>query len=159
MSYRYYQGAPGRRYCWAVDPTFICPNGALKYSSADEEWEVPEPFMRAAEILDVFPSSLVKMVVRGHRNNRRLRENGRLTDRCETCGTRMKREGFRAWIEQDKRPEDLGTSDQITLRLGGSPSHIVKTIYFDTKKEAVAWALDESRISKAIAKEPSIDGK
>jgi hypothetical protein len=165
MSWRYYEGAPGRRYCWAIDPTFTCPNGTLKYPTADDDWEIPEPFMRAAEILDMYPGLLLRMVVKAHRNNRRLRENGRLTDRCETCGRRMERKGFRAWAEEDAgagRTGLQGVSDELTRAFGGKPSNILKVIYFDTKKEAVAWALEESRISRAVAAEAkggSIDVK
>ena len=152
MSYRYYNGAPGRRYCYAADPTFVCPYGQLKVST-DEQWEVPEAFAQAAALLDVFPDNLVRLVVRGHRNNRRARIDGKLTDRCDNCGHRMDRLGFRCWIEQDRPPEHWGTSDQITRSLGGTPSEIVKTVYLDTKKEARSWALEESRISKAAAAE------
>lgn len=153
MSYRYYQGAPGRRYCYAPDPTFTCPYGQLKYTTENEEWSAPEPFMQAAALLDVFPDSLVRLVVRGHRNNRRARIDGKLTDRCDNCGHRMERLGFRCWVEQDKPPGQFGTSDEITSRLGGTPTEIVKTVYLDTKKEARSWALEESRISKATAAE------
>jgi hypothetical protein len=63
----------------------------------------------------------------------------------------MERLGFRCWIERDKSPEEYGTGDHITERLGGSPSHIGKVLYLDTKKEARAWALENSQVSKAAA--------
>lgn len=153
MSYHYYEGAPGTRYCWALDPTFICPISQLKYDTADEQWSVPDEFTAAANLLGVEPSSLLRLMVRGHRNNRRMRIDGKLTDRCETCGHKMERKGFRTWSERDRtepREGVGGVSDDLTRRFGGTPSEILKTIYFDTKKEARAWALENSQVSQAI---------
>lgn len=150
-SYRYYDAGGGRHFCYAVAPTFLCPYGQLKVPTADEDWEVPEPFMQAAQALDVMPAALLGMVVRGHRNNRRLRVNGQLTDRCETCGHKMDRLGFRCWEETPKAPSGL---DNVASRLGSAPpTDIVRTVYVDTKKEAREWAYEEMRIAKSVAKE------
>lgn len=147
-NYRYFNGAPGVRCCIAVHPTFVCPYSQLNLSTADEEWEVPAPLLQAATQLGMYPGLLVRLVVRGHRNNRRMREGERLTDRCENCGARMERRGFHCWIEQDKPREHYGTSDRMTEAIGGTPKIILKTLYLPTKKEAREWAFEESKLSK-----------
>jgi ribosomal protein S14 len=103
----------------------------------------------------MYPELLARIVARGHSSNRRLRHAGKLTDRCDHCGSRMERLGFRCWIEHDRPREQYGTADRLTEAIGGSPRTVLKTLYLPTRKEAREWAYEEAKISKqAVASQP-----
>lgn len=166
----YYAGGDGTRFCFAKEPSFVCPNGRSLWDCHDLATgevtvverqagermgitftrHVTDAQRRAAAELGMDPECLASLILRGHSSNwGRRRVDGKLTDQCKACGTKMERLGFRCWIEHDKAAEDYGTGDRITETLGGTPSITTKSFYLDTKKEARSWAIEESRISKS----------
>jgi hypothetical protein len=158
-TYWVYTASDGRRYCWNKEPTFSCPLVDPLADRPDPDGDPVSPFGRgideAAAALSVAPADLAGVLRRAHRSTsgkgtRRRRVGGRLTDLCDVCGRRMKRLGFRAWIEVPDTSERTGT--QITRMMFGAAYWPVRdsSRYFDTKKEAQSWALDEKRLHDAI---------
>lgn len=149
-SYRYYQGAPGVRFCFAVHPTFQCP---LAMHSPDA---IRADVRAAAELLGTDAGGLGVAIARGHRSvgTRQRDLAGKLTDRCDSCGAKMDRPGFATWVKTDLADgeDELGIGVRRNL-FGGRPWRQTPTRYFDTKAEAREWALEEARTSKAAAGE------
>lgn len=163
MSYWYIDGKDGRHYCYAKEPTFLCPMGE------PTEYVVPAPegsetegahvlkdatkaaVTAAAEQLGMDPVLLGMIVKRGHSHRHgRRRVDGRLTDQCVACGARMERKGFRVWIEALPTEEDA--QSRIADRLGFSGYRPVpgSSFYLDTKKEAAQWARDEAKLERMV---------
>jgi hypothetical protein len=136
--YFYFRGADGRRYCWNKEPTYTCPIGAAERLGDILEMAAEEVGVKADWLL-----------ARIRHSPWRARVDGRLTENCETCGHRMRREGFRYWIEAE--PSKNATEDQ---RLAASIHHrltgdgfvqVSGPWYASTRKGARAWARTRSR--------------
>lgn len=150
--YWYIEGADGRHYCYAKEPSFVCPIG-----SADRLGDLFDTACEEAGI------SKEWMLRRLRHNGYRARVNDRLTDRCESCGHKLDRLGFRCWIEEPYTREDLRDSSvRVTVQLnktlsGNTPFKTVKSFHLDTKREAQRWAREEVALTKAI-KEEEVNG-
>jgi hypothetical protein len=149
MSYRYYAGAVGARFCYAVQPTYLCPLGEPDLEAVEAPWQA------AARELGCSPVYLAREIRRAHRSHRIGRErdaDGKLTDRCTVCGARMERHGFAAWSEA---PDPEEYRQRIADRLGFAMAVVQSTPrrYFERKREAMEWAREESKISRAAAVE------
>lgn len=165
LRYRYYEGKDGRHYCYAPHPTFACPLAdPVVYQPSDDgegegTWtlrdETREAIYAAAQALGVEPVDLAKMLRTMHQRRGQARRRdaaGKLTDTCDTCGGKLKRLGFRAWIEREPREEELTSSDRIGQQFNGRPNwRTDETHYFGTKKEAIEWAREESKIERTTA--------
>lgn len=144
MRSRYFAGANGAQFSYAVEPSYTCP-------LAPES----EPKLltgAAAALLDCDGGKLAKILERAHASHRQGRERddaGRLTDRCAICGARMERVGFVAWADEPDTDEARG---RIGSRLGINVMRTLKPRrYFDRKKDAIEWAREESKIHRAAA--------
>lgn len=140
-----------RRWHWHKEPTFRCPN--------EETWNRDEEIVRrdaqlhaAASELGADPVLLAQMLTHRHRSGGGNREkiDGRYTGRCRICGAKLIRRGYFAWID-DAIPKRKMTDEErrqaaIAERLGGAPPRrrVGEPRYFDTKKQAEAWARTES---------------
>ena len=153
----YLSGPDGLRVNWNKAPTFQCPNAdAVTYTAAEDggegTWTLQRPeIAAAAAALGADPVLLAKLLRQRHASISagRLRVDGRLTDRCAICGTKMTRKGFRAWIDQDS---DDAASQRVARRLGlDGPRTTVRTTWHPTKTEAQAWARHELKRARARA--------
>lgn len=168
-NYRYWDGPEGTRYCFNIEPTFICPNAEpvkphkIDWPEGDEHtWtSPPENVRQAAHLLGMQPVKLGNMIRKAHQSFTHTREriDGKLTNRCACCGTKMDRLGFRVWIERPKAEEELTAGDRtssgVAQRLGfsGERTVIIRSAYTDTKREAKQWCLDERATAQAVAEE------
>jgi len=164
-SYRFFRGAGERRFCFAVHPTFVCPladpNPERPAGDVGSPWGLG--IDEAAQAMGCAPGHLAEILRLAHRRRRAERErgpDGRLTDNCTVCLSKMRRLGFRAWVTDPIAQEDLRAEQRSSLaisqRLGGhyDPRVTVGEVrWFDTKKEAREWAREESRIHNAQAAE------
>lgn len=142
-NYHYYRGADGQRFCYAAEPTYQCPLAE------------PGATGSAAEALGCDAAKLAQMIRRAHSRSGAGRDrdaDGRLTERCQTCGAKLVRVGYAAWAEE---PDPEEYRERIAERLGfDRPMRQSKPRrYFDVKREAMAWAREEAAISKAVAEE------
>jgi hypothetical protein len=138
--YWYVPGNDGRRYCYAKEPTFVCPVGNVKLEGPDDpepgHYVVTETVEQAAMLLGVEPRFLTGKL---RHSAERSRVDGRLTDACASCGHKLERLGYRIWVEA-KAPKD-GAASRINRRLGGDGFVTVEgSWYRGTKKEAQEWA-------------------
>ena len=156
--YWYIEGADGRRYCYAKDPTYLCPMGDPVVYERSEDSEDSEPVPRltldvmvpAAERLGMDQMLLAKVIGSAHlrAGAGRARIDGRLTDICATCGHKLIRKGFRYWIEAKPRTADSQT--RIAQRLGFSDYRQVEgSWYANTKRDAQTWAQGRARHASA----------
>lgn len=164
-NYRYWNGPGGTRYCFNVEPTFVCPNvePVRPTNLRDEQgWtSPPENVRQAANLLGMQPVKLGRMIRKAHHSFTHTRERveGKLTDRCACCGTKMDRLGFRVWVERPKTEDELTaqdrTSSHVAERLGfsGERTVTVRSAYTDTKREAKQWCLEEKATAQAVAEE------
>lgn len=149
MSGHWYVGdAAGSRFNWAKEPAFRCPLAELAL-------ERPGDFEPAAELLDLTGERLARIFERAHARGfgYRRRVDDRLTDECQQCGHKMRRLGFRAWIDE---PGSWGGHSDATRALNealgnGPPRRLVRETWHKTKKEAEAWARHECSRAKAAA--------
>ena len=150
---RYIQAPDGHRYHWATNPTFECPHAdAIVYTAADDgdgegTWtlrpDTAAAITTAAAVLGADPLLLARVLRSRHQAQgvERLRVDGKLTDRCSVCGTRMDRKGFRAWITVPSTDE---SQKRIAARLAMTvPRETVRTTWHDTLKAARGWAEHE----------------
>lgn len=141
MSYWYLDGPDQIRFCFDRHPRFQCRVG--EGGSADE-------LQAAGEQLGVL--KLVELVELAHRRRGRAerdRQDGKLTDRCATCGARMERLGFMAWAERPAAPDSTGT--QMAERLGANAVPVRGDgICFPTKREAEAWAREQLEVAQLV---------
>jgi hypothetical protein len=159
--YRYYEAPDGRRFCWNVEPTFVCPLAWFERTDDEAKARIATPAVEAAAAaLGCGIAELLRMLERQHRsftNTRRRDAGGKLTNTCDCCGSRMQREGFRVWVEQPKR--ELSETDRVSAaiskRLGGDgvQTETLRSFYLETKREATDWALDELRTAQSAARE------
>ena len=163
VGYWYIEGADGRRYCYAKEPTFVCPMGEPVEYDRVEDSEDREPTARltvpaitpAAERLAMDPLLLAKLIRSAHQRHGagRARVDGRLTDTCAACGHKMVRHGFRYWIEAKPRTADPRT--RIAQRLGFSEYQQVEgSWYARTKRDAQTWARGRVRALPPSAAAP-----
>lgn len=162
-SYWYYDAPDGRRWNWSKEPTYQCPN-----RPALREVEEPTPLvdrliptiaMRdAAEALATTPEAMARLLENVHARisyGRQRDANGRLTDRCSCCGAKMRRLGFRAWVDEpipeNELTDDHARSMRVSERLGldGEQRRTTWSGHFETKRAAQEWAHRESRDAKA----------
>jgi hypothetical protein len=147
--YWYIGGADGRRYCFAKEPTFVCPMSEPVVFDRPEDGADREPVPRltvpaitpAAEQLAMSPLLLANLIRSAH--NRpgagRARVDGRLTETCAACGHKLIRKGFRYWIEA--KPAAASSRTRIARRLGFSEYEQVEgSWYAKTKRDARTWA-------------------
>ena len=138
-SYRYFEGSDGRHYCFAIEPSFTCPS----VREADDE-----KVIAAAAELGVDAKWLARRLQ--HHPVRLRDDRERLTDTCGTCGVRLKRLGFRWWIEGPPKDVDVNTaaSSRINQRLGGDGFVMVEGPWYTSrKKDARTMALGRSKAS------------
>lgn len=158
--YWYIEGGPGVRLCYAKSPTYICPHAYFeRVRDADDKVTGRVPTAAAekvAAVLGTDPESAAKLLERGHRSmGGRLRVDGKLTERCEGCGAKMQRKGFRIWREElvpeEERTSEQRTSAAINSRLGfdGQTWKTTYSGYVETKREAEGWARENAASSKA----------
>lgn len=145
-SYRY-TTHDGRRYCYAVEPTYRCP---LADAVPEEVTDVPEAIVAAAAALGSDAYLLARALRKAHTgmlatDGGRQREDGKLTDRCRCCGARMERLGFRVWIEEPLDPDS--TKGRISSRLGFNGYQQVdgSSRYFPTKARARDFVFDGAK--------------
>lgn len=147
--YWYIEGADGRHYCYAKEPTYLCPMAEPVLFDRAEDCEGSEPVPRltvpaitpAAQQLAIDPLLLAKLIRSAHHRigAGRARVDGRLTDTCAACGHKLTRKGFRYWIEA--KPPRSHPRAQIAQRLGFSEyEHVEGSWYAKTKRDARAWA-------------------
>lgn len=140
MRYRYLPAGDGRRYCWATRATFRCPL-AHDHESPEPPPAVTEAIVGAAELLGCDAGKLRSILERAHGSyeTRRARDGrGRLTDRCERCGSRLTRLGFARWIAAPATTG--GANGAIAARLGADFVRVEGPWYSTTQKEAAQWA-------------------
>lgn len=139
--YRYILGADGRRYCWAVHPTFRCPNADL-LGEPDAKGPRARELADASAALGCDAALLVRLLSRAHNllsGERRRDDRKRLTEDCAICGRRMSRLGFAYWIAAVASHDSPAA--RIQVRLGGdSFERIEGPWYAGTKSDARAWA-------------------
>lgn len=165
FTYRYYEGKDGRHYCYAKDPTFVCPLAepteyvvpAGEASETEGEHRIKLGHLglltAAAGVLGVGALELGMMLKRTHNSGRagRKRVDGKLTDTCGACGHKLDRLGFRGWVEREPTAEEAdNASDRIGSRLFGAGPRWRndETHYFDTKKEVMEWAREEAKLER-----------
>lgn len=168
MNSWYFEAPDGRRFNWNKAPTYICPNADPIRVEVDGDERIETITLDRAVAIDAAarglmmdPLKLARLIKRSHRSfsYQRERVNGKLTDRCECCGAKMDRLGFRCWVDRPKTEDELTsedrTSSRVAERLGFDPGRrvVVHSFYADTKREADAWARDELRTAKAVAAE------
>jgi hypothetical protein len=151
MNARYYRGGD-RRFVYDVEATYRCP------------WALGPPPDVLATALAGGLTGLSVIFAKAHRQATRIRaqdSNGRKTDRCATCGAKLEKVGYRAWIEAPYpdvvaelrrlgRGEDASAAEgsaRISERLGGDeyapwPG---SSRYFGLKREAVAWCREQAQ--------------
>jgi hypothetical protein len=154
----WYVAAGDTHFNWASKPSYVCPNAALvEYQAAadgssDGKHVLKDPRVTlAAEALAADPILLGQMLLRAHSSHRagRMRVDGRLTERCAICGTKLTRQGFRAWIDG---PPTEGSGKRIAERLGfGAIRAPIRSTWHKTRKEAEAWARHECKRAKATS--------
>jgi len=139
--YRYILGADGRRYCWAVHPTFKCPNADLPAEPAAQGARALE-LAEGSAALRCDAALLVRVLSRAHgllAGERRRDDRSRLTEDCAICGRRMSRLGFAYWIAAIA-PHDSPAA-RIQARRGGAGfERVAGPWYAGTKSDARAWA-------------------
>lgn len=150
---RYIQAPDGHRYHWATTPTFECPHAdAIVYTAAEDgdgegTWtlrpNIADAITAAADVLGADALLLARVLRSRHQAQgvERMRVDGKLTDRCSVCGTRMHRKGFRAWISA---PSTDASQKRIAARLAmTAPRETVRTKWHETLKAARGWAAHE----------------
>lgn len=150
---RYIAGADGRRYHWATTPTFECPIAdPIVYTAAEDgdgegAWTLrpaaADAMSAAAAALGADALLLARVLRSRHQAQgvQRQRVDGKLTDRCSVCGTRMERKGFRAWITA---PSTDAAQKRIASRLAlTAPRDTLRVTWHDTQKAARGWAEHE----------------
>ena len=161
--YWYIEGADGRHYCYAKEPTFVCPMGEPVEYDRPEGSEDSEPTARltveaivpAASQLGMDPLRLAKLIRSAHHRAGagRARVDGRLTDMCAACGHKLQRQGFRYWIEA--KPLTTDSRTRIAQRLGFSEYQQVEgSWYATTKRDAQTWARGRVRALPPSAAPP-----
>jgi hypothetical protein len=159
--YWYFKGTDGRRYCYAKDPTYVCPMSEPLIYTRREDSDSTEldPCLAIAEMtpaaqeLGMNPIRLAELIASSHRQAgaSRARVDGRLMDICATCGHRMIRKGYRHWIEETPRTADSQT--RIAQRLGFSDYRQVEgSWYSKTKRDARSWAHSRANLASARSK-------
>lgn len=157
--YWYMEGADGRHFCFAKEPTYTCPHAHFERTRVDEETveRIPTPAVkRAAEALGADPELLARGLERQHASFTygRRRVNGKLTDQCAVCGARMQRKGFRCWIEREPTDDERNDmNSRVAGRLGFSNMRTERSFYVDTKREAREWAAEEVKVTRAAMAE------
>lgn len=159
---RYYDAPDGRHFCWNVDPTFVCPLAWFERTDDEAKARIPTAAVEAAAAaLGCGGDELARILERQHASftHTRRRVDGRLTDICDCCGSRMERKGFRVWADRPKTQEELTGNDRVASQIGqrlgfsGEQRVTLRNFYVDTKREAKAWALDELRTAESAAVE------
>ena len=157
MSARYwYFSAGDQRFCFDKHPRFRCPlAAAVTHQSSAVSEDCTEPAIistvaAAAAMLAADGLLLANLLVRAHisHNAGRLRVDGRLTDRCAICGSRMERLGFPCWIEE--KPKRRDAQSRIASRLGHDDFRRVPGAlwYRSSKREAREWAHGRANAAK-----------
>lgn len=148
MSYSsWYVEAGVTHYNWSKEPTYRCP-------LADGEMISLATIEPAAAALGLSLERLARIITRAHRggNGHRRRVDGKLTDECSSCGHKMKRLGYRAWIDEPIPASERTEGQAIGAALGhGAPRRTTRTTWHKTKREAEAWARHECKRAKAAA--------
>lgn len=158
----WYIAAGDTHFNWAKAPTFECPNAATDGrpigAMLAEDAAITPLVARArlaADALGVDAAKVIGMLRRMHSGGTRRAEiDGKLTDRCAHCGAKMKRKGFRAWIDEPGSWDGYsGATRSLNQMIGNSepPRKTIRTTWHKTKKEAEAWARHECRRAKAAA--------
>lgn len=143
-SYRYYEGAEGRRYCYASQRTHRCPvappmDGALTGRVAE-----------IAAVLDGLGLDGAKTLRRAHRTSTHVTEKT-----CGCCGAVLESLGYAVWIEMpwDQIPEtndNIRATRAINERMGSTHGRKPGSHrYFGLKREAIQWCREEAQIDKA----------
>lgn len=148
--YWYIDGADGRRYCYAKEPTYRCHVGAIERDpvAPDAGYVLTPAIVAAADKLEIDAQFLARKL---RHSPERSRVNGKLTDDCNACGHRMERVGFRYWIEVVDT-ESRTPSTQLTQMMGGTPTKTVEGPWFaKTKQAAKQWAGMRVKQTKAAA--------
>jgi hypothetical protein len=156
-SHWYIDGAPGVRFCWLKEPTYVC-----RYAPGVADFRTVEDRLREAapELADVAGGlgiEIGRVMNRAHSGGRggRRRVNDKLTDRCDACGAKMRRLGFRAWREELKAPDETTEGERARAAIGeafggdGLAWRTTESHYMGTKREAEAWARENVAVSRA----------
>lgn len=173
MSTRYWEieGDPEeRRFCFTTKASFTCPHAYFERErEADASGAIivvrrtPTPAVKAvAEALGTDVASAMRVLERGHggRGTERRREDGRLTDRCATCGAKMIAHGFSAYVERPKREGEFEETDRASAAIAGrlgfdGPSVRLKSVSGLKRAEARAWAWEQRQQVAAELEEAS----
>lgn len=183
MSVRYWsiKGDPeGRHFCFTTEPFFECPNSRITYEVQNlatgektlttrrpEErvgWtftrHVSDEAAQAAQLLGVEPKKLLAILGNAHRHRaaERARVNGKLTNRCATCGAKMIDHGYSAYVERPKREDEYHEGDRtnaaLAERMGFQPPmlRLVGTTGLK-RSEARQWAYEQYELAQAALDE------
>lgn len=157
-SYRFYAGGGGRRFAYASSPTYRCPISdeltAAEGSPTPILDELEGAMMSSHETVDGM-LDLRKALRRAHRSTGAADP----PNVCPSCGAEMTNAGYRSWIEATLEDELVAASANestiaLNRRLGATHLHVPgSTRYWPKKREAIAWAREESEIDKTAARE------
>jgi hypothetical protein len=153
-NYFYFEGADGRRYCYAGEPSFRCPIGAIERDPIAEDagFILTPAIENAAAELDLDPQFLAERL---KHSAGRARVGGKLVEKCITCGTKLERLGYRYWIMAKVSDEGAREANaRIADRLGFNADGFVTvegSWYAETRKAAKAWALGRKRETDRVA--------
>jgi len=127
----YLRSKDGREhYCFSKQPSYECPIG-----SAQTLGDVLE---LACEELEIKPEFLLRRIK--HSADRKRAPDGKVTELCATCGHKLRRLGFRYWIE-GKPPADASDGVKLNARLSGDGMTQLGPSYFaKSRADAQAWA-------------------
>jgi len=167
MGYRYYDGGKDpvgpTRFCYASQATVTCPLSpynpdGLALRSYDLEHLRARMTVSNLEEIGLDP---VKLLRYAHR--RSGVEGAKPGEPCPFCGTPVRSIGYATWTErplaEEGREAQLGDGEHQVGRPFSSGAqwwaHSERT-YWPKKREAIEWAREESRISKAAAAEEAV---
>ena len=158
---RYWDGPEGRRYCFTTEPLMECPNVPEPQREAGSGYVVTAVAKAVAAALSTTEQDACRVLRRAHSGSRghRRRVDGKLTDRCDSCGAKMRNRGYFAYVEEPVPEEELTslqrTSAALNARLSGNATQYrrIRDVQVDTRREAKAWAWDELKADKAIEAE------
>jgi hypothetical protein len=149
-SYRYYTAA-GKFFCYARDVTVRCPN----HVSITERgvWELEHA--KLVEELAGLGLDAYRLMSRSHRSLHGGFEDRSRKGHCAACGTRLERVGYHTWIEDKIERVELNEMTRTLNTALGSTHMMVPGShrYWPTKREAIAWAREESQIERVAARE------
>lgn len=182
MRYWHFKDDPeGRRFCFTTEPLYTCPRsdkityevkdlstGEVTLTTRRPEEKVGWTFTRhvsdveaeAARLLGVDGKKLLTVIQNAHRHasgadGLRQRVDGKLTDRCKVCGSKLTNHGYSAYVERDMTEEERLERGQPNMSSFGfsNPSMRLKGVNGLKRSEAREWAYEQYVMAKAAQQE------